>query len=105
MINALANTHLALMMQGNDALLTELVDHFVGNTPALIDHLEKALIARDFQAIFGIAERLNSSFRLMNVTEAMELLGALNPDAIRGMSKEDCVELSDRLMRFVAAFE
>jgi hypothetical protein len=105
MINALANTHLALMMQGNNALLTELVDHFVGNTPALIGHLKEAMIARDFPAIFGISERLNSSFRLMNVTDAMELLGALNPDAIRGMSKEDCDEVSGRLMGFVAAFE
>ena len=105
MINAFANTHLALMMQGNNALITDLVDHFVGNIPALIHHLEKALVARDFQAIFGISERLNSSFRLMNVTEGMELLGALNTDAIRGMSKEDCADVSDRLLRFVAAFE
>ena len=56
MINALANTHLALMMQGNNALLTDLVDHFVGNTPALIGHLKEAMIARDFPAIFGISE-------------------------------------------------
>jgi hypothetical protein len=41
----------------------------------------------------------------MNVTEGMELLGALNTDAIRGMSKEDCADVSDRLLRFVAAFE
>ena len=105
MINAFANTHLALMMQGNNALITELVDHFVGNTPALIHHLEKALLARDFQSIFGISERLNSSFRLMNVTDAVELFSALNPDAIRDMSKEDCAEVSDRLLHFVAAFE
>mgnify|MGYP001396739242 CR=1 FL=1 len=105
MINAFANTHLGLMMQGNNALLTELIDHFVGHTPALIHHLEKALIARDLQAIFGISERLNSSFRLMNVTDAMELLGALKPDVILGMSKADCTEVSDRLLRFVAAFE
>jgi HPt (histidine-containing phosphotransfer) domain-containing protein len=104
MVNALTNAHLMSMMQGNTSLVEDLVVHFVHHTPQLIDRFEVSLNAGDWNALFGATQRLMSSFRLLQETEAIDSLNALSEERVHAMTAVERRQLCMRLRAMVEAF-
>lgn len=104
MVNALTNAHLMSMMQGNTSLVDDLVVHFVNHTPQLIDRFEVSLNAGDWNALFGATQRLMSSFRLLQQTEAIDLLNALNEEQVQIMTVTERSQLCQQLRVAVEEF-
>ncbi len=104
MINALTNAHLMTMMQGNTALVDDLVVHFVHHTPQLIDRFEASLDSGDWNALFGTTQRLMSSFRLLQETDAIDSLRVLSEERVNAMTAKERSLLCQRLRAVVEAF-
>jgi HPt (histidine-containing phosphotransfer) domain-containing protein len=105
MVNAVTNAHLIAMMQGNDSLVHDLIDHFIDYTPALVDRLEEAMHSRDWNAVFGVSQRLISGFRLMNIQNVIEHLRSLDEESVRAMPSKEQNEICAHLRRSISAFE
>jgi hypothetical protein len=80
------------------------VVHFVHHTPQLIDRFEVSLNAGDWNALFGATQRLMSSFRLLQETEAIDSLNALSEERVHAMTAVERRELCMRLRAMVEAF-
>jgi hypothetical protein len=80
------------------------VVHFVHHTPQLIDRFEVSLNAGDWNALFGATQRLMSSFRLLQETEAIDSLNALNEERVHAMTAAERSQLCQRLRAMVEAF-
>ena len=92
------------MMQGNTALVDDLVVHFVHNTPQLIDRFEASLDSGDWNALFGTTQRLMSSFRLLQETDAIDSLRVLSEERVNAMTAKERSLLCQRLRAVVEAF-